>query len=83
MHENCLHGLRQGMQLQEAEALVKGKRSQAHPYIDCWRVGHALKKPANLLQDQNVSELHVLLDYERSHVQSSGHTACQRLHSDL
>ena len=34
----CLRGMRQGMQLQEAEALVKGKRSQAHPYIDCWKV---------------------------------------------
>jgi len=27
------------MQLEEAEALVKDKRSQAHPYIDCWKVG--------------------------------------------
>ena len=32
-------GFAQGMQLQDAEALVKGKRSQAHPYIDCWKVG--------------------------------------------
>ena len=29
----------QGMQLEDAEALVKSKRSQAHPYIDCWKVG--------------------------------------------
>ena len=31
-------GVTQGMQLEEAETLVKSKRSQAHPYIDCWKV---------------------------------------------
>jgi hypothetical protein len=28
----------QGMSLQDAMSLVKGSRSQAHPYIDCWKV---------------------------------------------
>eukprot|EP00239_Pterosperma_sp_CCMP1384_P000243 CAMPEP_0197847668 /NCGR_PEP_ID=MMETSP1438-20131217/6714_1 /TAXON_ID=1461541 /ORGANISM="Pterosperma sp., Strain CCMP1384" /LENGTH=580 /DNA_ID=CAMNT_0043459657 /DNA_START=508 /DNA_END=2250 /DNA_ORIENTATION=+ len=29
-----------GMALEEAEQLVKSKRSQAHPYIDCWKTVH-------------------------------------------
>lgn len=28
-----------GWQLEDAVGHVKAKRSQAHPYIDCWQVG--------------------------------------------
>ena len=36
---NCWYGLLQGMGLDDALHKVKTARSQAHPYVDCWKVG--------------------------------------------
>lgn len=40
---SCAVLLVQGLSLQEAVAVVKAARPQAHPYIDCWKVSTSIR----------------------------------------